>query len=120
MSTSGAKGLEFNQRGTPSKQVEINPNKNLWIPWFYSSESGLFSGLREKINKIDSRLKLCARRLKRMSSLFPVLAARRVSRFRIMRNGIEIGILNFATHIDSDGSPMRAGPSRHGRFDANA
>jgi hypothetical protein len=62
-----------------------NQAKILGFPWIYSSESGLFNGLRaKKIKKIDSRLKLCAKRLKRfvLSILrsIPRLAATRLVR----------------------------------------
>jgi hypothetical protein len=42
----------------------------LGFAWFYSPESGLFNGfMSKKIKKIDSRLKLCAKRLKRAPAL---------------------------------------------------
>jgi hypothetical protein len=52
----------------------MNPNKTkakiLDFPWFYSSETGLFNALRaKKLKKTGSRLRLCAKRLKRISPL---------------------------------------------------
>jgi hypothetical protein len=50
----------------PSKQIQTKPSKNAWI---YSSEAGLFNELRAKNKKIDLRLRLYSKRLKRIPSL---------------------------------------------------
>jgi hypothetical protein len=52
--------------GILSKQIQIKPSKNAWISLDLFVRIGTFQwATSKKIKKIDSRLKLCAKRLKR-------------------------------------------------------
>jgi len=74
-------GGGFNQ-GASSAQAKPNKTKQksldlLGLIWFYLVESGLFNELRaKKLKKFDSRLRLCAKRLKPLI-FFGLLASRR-------------------------------------------
>jgi hypothetical protein len=51
----------------PSKQIQIKPSKIAWNSLVLFVRIGTFQRVtREKIKKIDSRLKLCAKRLRRL------------------------------------------------------
>jgi hypothetical protein len=63
----------------PSKQIQTKPSKTAWICLDLFVRIGTFQRVtREKIKKIDSRLKLCAKRLNHAQTLVhPTVAAER-------------------------------------------
>ena len=75
-----ASSIDSTNARIPSKQIQTKPSKNPWICLDLFVRIGTFQRvMSKKIKKIDSRLKLCAKRLRRMRHSF-LLAARRPDR----------------------------------------